>query len=40
MIPVMVRPEAVPHERWAKTLKGELENNSRNPRDLVIKLAY
>ncbi len=28
-----------PRERWPKTLKGELENNSRKPRALVRKLA-
>jgi hypothetical protein len=35
MILVMARQEAVPHERWPKILKGELENNSRKPMDLV-----
>ncbi len=32
---VMTRQEARPHKRWPKTLKGQLENNSRKPRDLV-----
>jgi hypothetical protein len=36
MILVIARWEAEPHERWSKTLKGELENNSK---DLVGKLA-
>jgi hypothetical protein len=36
---MMVRQEAGPHERWPKTLKGEFENDSRNSRDLVRKLA-
>jgi hypothetical protein len=36
---VIARQEAGAHERWPKALKGELENNSRNPRDLVGKLA-
>jgi hypothetical protein len=35
MVLVMARQEAVPHERWPKILKGELENNSRKPMDLV-----
>jgi hypothetical protein len=39
MVLIMVRREAEPHERPPKTLKGEVENNSRNPRDLVGKLA-
>ncbi len=39
MVLVIVRLEAAPHERQSKTLKGELENNSRNPRDLIGKLA-
>jgi hypothetical protein len=39
MVFVMVRREAAPHERQPKALKGELENNSTNPRDLVRKLA-
>jgi hypothetical protein len=39
MVLVMVRPVAGPHERQSKTLKGELENNSGQPRDLVGKLA-
>jgi hypothetical protein len=30
---VIARREAGSHERWPKTLKGELENNSRKPRD-------
>jgi hypothetical protein len=36
---VMVRQEAGPHEKQPKTLKRELENNSRKLRDLVRKLA-
>ncbi len=40
IILVMVRFEAGPFERWSKMLKGELENNSRKPRDLVGKLAW
>ncbi len=39
MVLVMARQEAVPCERWPKMLKGELENNSREPNDLVGKLA-
>jgi hypothetical protein len=39
MVLVMVKREAGPCERWPKTLKGELENKSRNPRELVEKLA-
>jgi hypothetical protein len=35
----MARQEAGPHERQPKMLKRELENNSRNARDLVGKLA-
>jgi hypothetical protein len=38
MVLVMVSWEAGSHEQ-PKTLKGELENNSRNPRDLVRNLA-
>jgi hypothetical protein len=36
---MMARQEAVPHKRQPKALKGELENNSRKPRDLVGKLS-
>jgi hypothetical protein len=36
---VIVRRKAGPHERRIKTLKGELENNSRNPTGLVGKKA-
>ncbi len=36
---MMARREAGPSEKWPKTLKEELENNSRMPRDLVRKLA-
>jgi hypothetical protein len=39
MVLVMVRQEGGPHERQPKMFKVELENNSRNPRDLVRKLA-
>jgi hypothetical protein len=39
MVLEMVRQEAGPRERRSKTLKGELENNSRNLRDLTGKLA-
>jgi hypothetical protein len=35
MVFVMARQEAGPHERWPKTLKGKLENNSRKPRELT-----
>jgi hypothetical protein len=35
----MVRQEAGTGERRSETLKGELENNSRKPKDLVRKLA-
>jgi hypothetical protein len=31
--------EAGPSESWPKGLKGELENNSREPKNLVRKLA-
>jgi hypothetical protein len=40
MVLVMARREAGPRERWPKMLKGELENNSRKPRDLVEKQAH
>jgi hypothetical protein len=33
----MARQGLDPRERWPKTLKGEMENNSRKPRDLVGK---
>jgi hypothetical protein len=39
MVLMMVRREAGPRERQTKLLKGEFKNNSRNPRDLVGKLA-
>jgi hypothetical protein len=39
MVLVMARQEAGPCERWPKALEGELENNSRKPRDLVKKPA-
>jgi hypothetical protein len=39
MVLVMARQEAGPNDRWPKTLKGELENPSRKPRDLVGKQA-
>jgi hypothetical protein len=39
MVLLMARREAGPHERWPKALKGELENNSRKPRDLIGKMA-
>jgi hypothetical protein len=39
MVPVMARQEAGPQERRLKMLKGELENNSKKPRDLAGKLA-
>jgi hypothetical protein len=35
MVLMMARQEARPCERRPKTLKGELENNSGEPRDLV-----
>jgi hypothetical protein len=39
MVLMMVWLMAGPGERLLKTLKGELKNNSRNPRDLVRKLT-
>jgi hypothetical protein len=39
MLLIMVRQQAGPHERQPMTLKGELENNSKNSRELVGKLA-
>jgi hypothetical protein len=39
MVIVMTRREAGPHQRWPNTLRGEMENNSRKPRDLVKKFA-
>jgi hypothetical protein len=39
MVLIIARQEAGPCEKWPKMLKGELENNSRKPRDLVGKLA-
>jgi hypothetical protein len=39
MVLVMARQEAGLRERWPKTLKRELENNTRKLRDLVEKLA-
>ncbi len=35
---MMARWEAGPREKQPKVLKGELENNSKKPRDLVWKL--
>jgi hypothetical protein len=35
---VMVKQEAEPHERWPRMLKGDMENNSTKPSDLVAKL--
>ncbi len=35
MVLVMATWEAGPRERWPKTLKYELVNNSRKPRDLT-----
>jgi hypothetical protein len=37
MVLMMARQEAGPCDRSPKVLKGELENNSRNLRDLVKK---
>jgi hypothetical protein len=37
---MMARQEAESLERWPKTVKGELENNSRKPRDIVRKSVY
>jgi hypothetical protein len=34
----MARREAGHDERWPKARKGELENNTRKPRDLFRKL--
>jgi hypothetical protein len=39
MVLLMARWEAGPCERQPKKLKGDLENNSRKPRDPVGKLA-
>jgi hypothetical protein len=39
MVLMLVSKEDGPPERRLKTLKGELENNSRKPRDLIVKLA-
>jgi hypothetical protein len=39
MVLVMAKQEAGPRERQPKTLKGELENNSRKPGNLIRKLA-
>jgi hypothetical protein len=39
MVLMMAKREAGPHERHPKMLKGELENNSGKPRDLIRKLA-
>jgi hypothetical protein len=39
MVLVKFRREAGPRERQPQTFKGELEENSRNLRDLVRKLA-
>jgi hypothetical protein len=38
MVLVMARLEAGPHGRLPKKVKGELENNSRNPRDTLNKV--
>jgi hypothetical protein len=38
MVFMMAMREAGPPQRWLKTLKGELENNSRKPTDLLRKL--
>jgi hypothetical protein len=35
MVLVMAMREAGPHEKRPKMLKGDLENNSRKPRELV-----
>jgi hypothetical protein len=37
MVLMMARREAGPHERWARMLTRELENNTRKPKDLVKK---
>jgi hypothetical protein len=39
MVLMIARQEARPPERQPKTLKVELENNSRKPKALVKKLA-
>jgi hypothetical protein len=36
---VIARRRDGPLERWLKTIKGEFENNSRKPGDLVKKQA-
>jgi hypothetical protein len=35
MVLIKANREAGPCKRWSKSLKGEVENNSRKPRDLV-----
>ncbi len=35
MVFMMAMHKAGPYERWPKTLKVELEKNTRKPRDLV-----
>jgi hypothetical protein len=39
MVLLMARQEVESREKRLKTLKGEMENNSRKSRDLVGKLA-
>jgi hypothetical protein len=39
MVLVMTRQEAGPRKRWSKMIMGELENNYKELRDLVGKLA-
>jgi hypothetical protein len=36
MVLVIARWEDGPSERWPKTLRGELENNSRKPRKVNL----
>jgi hypothetical protein len=39
MVLVMARQEAGPFERWPKTLKVELENKSRKPKEPICKIG-
>jgi hypothetical protein len=38
MVLVISRREARTCDRWINMLQGEMENNSLNPRDLIVKL--
>jgi hypothetical protein len=39
MVLMIARQEAGLRKQWSKALKGELENNSRKPRNLLEKEA-